>query len=102
MSWKKLVFNVLGISGLLMATLFIFLNKFASSENILHEYRLKIVLVFAIVLLVHYCMLGADAIKRKKYGWAVALFIAPIPTYWIYYGYYTFFLNKSVFDSPVD
>ena len=98
MNIKKLVFNFLGISGLLIAGLFIFLNEFASSENILHEYRLKIVLVFAVVVLAHYCMLGADALKRKKYIWAGALFIAPIPTYWIYYGYYTFFLNRNPAD----
>lgn len=81
-------FNALGIVGLLLMGVFVYLNEFASPDNVLHEYRLKLVLAFVVVVILHGGYLVSDAARRNKTVWLVLLIIAPIPVYWIYYCYY--------------
>ncbi|SDT91386.1 hypothetical protein [Halopseudomonas salegens] len=85
----RLFFNGLGILGVLLLGLFLFLNTFATAGNPLHEYRLKLVLAFLLVILLHGCYLVSDAASRKKYVWVALLVIAPVPVYWVYYIYHS-------------
>lgn len=91
--------NLLGVIGLVMLGLFIYLNDWAPSDSVLHEYRIRFVLVFVIAFLVHGAFLFCDSIQRKKYVWMVLLIVAPVPVYWIYYLYYVVLQLKG--QGPV-
>ena len=73
--------------GIILLGLFCYLNEIASPDNVLHEYRLRLVLVFVVTIIIHGAYLIADAVKKKRYVWMVLMLIAPIPVYWIYYLY---------------
>ncbi|BES69379.1 hypothetical protein RE428_03970 [Marinobacter nanhaiticus D15-8W] len=88
-------FHALGCFGLLLLAVFIYLNEFASDDNILHTYRLKMVLAFVVVLIIHGGYLASDAARRNKYVWLVLLIVAPLPVYWIYYLYFLVVLRRS-------
>lgn len=73
--------------GIILLGLFCYLNEIASPDNVLHEYRLRLVLVFVLAIIIHGAYLIADAVKKKRYVWMVLMLIAPVPVYWIYYLY---------------
>ncbi|WP_290519004.1 hypothetical protein [Alcanivorax sp.] len=73
--------------GIILLGLFCYLNEIASPDNVLHEYRLRLVLVFVVAIIIHGAYLIADAVKKKRYVWMVLMLIAPVPVYWIYYLY---------------
>ncbi len=73
--------------GVILLGLFCYLNEIASPDNVLHDYRLRLVLVFVVTIIIHGAYLIADAVKKKRYVWMVLIFIAPVPVYWIYYLY---------------
>jgi hypothetical protein len=73
--------------GIILLGLFCYLNEIAPPDNVLHEYRLRLVLVFVVAIIIHGAYLIADAVKKKKYVWMVLMLIAPVPVYWIYYLY---------------
>jgi len=73
--------------GIILLGLFCYLNEIASPDNVLHEYRLRLVLVFVLAIIIHGAYLIADAVKKKRYVWMVLMLIAPVPLYWIYYLY---------------
>ncbi len=73
--------------GIILLGLFCYLNEIASPDNVLHEYRLRLVLVFVVAIIIHGTYLIADAVKKKRYVWMVLMLIAPVPVYWIYYLY---------------
>ena len=71
--------------GIILLGLFCYLNEIASPDNVLHEYRLRLVLVFVVAIIIHGAYLIAEAVKKKRYVWMVLMLIAPVPVYWIYY-----------------
>ena len=73
--------------GIILLGLFCYLNEIASPDNVLHEYRLRLVLVFLVAIIIHGAYLIAEAVKKKRYVWMVLMLIAPVPVYWIYYLY---------------
>ncbi|MTT50909.1 hypothetical protein F1529_00290 [Alcanivorax sp. VBW004] len=73
--------------GIILLGLFCYLNEIASPDNVLHEYRLRLVLVFVVAIIIHGAYLIAEAVKKKRYVWMVLMLIAPVPVYWIYYLY---------------
>jgi hypothetical protein len=73
--------------GIIILGLFCYLNEIASPDNVLNEYRLRLVLVFVVTIIIHGAYLIADAVKKKRYVWMVLMLIAPVPVYWIYYLY---------------
>ena len=73
--------------GIILLGLFCYLNEIASPDNVLHEYRLRLVLAFVVAIIIHGAYLIADAVKKKRYVWMVLMLIAPVPVYWIYYLY---------------
>lgn len=88
-------FNALGCFGLFLLAVFIYLNEFASGDNMLHSYRLKLVLAFVAVMILHGGYLASDAVRRGKYVWLVLLIVAPLPMYWVYYLYYLLVLRRT-------
>lgn len=92
LDWKRWItrfFNLLGIIGLVLVGVFIYLNHWAAEDNLLHAYRLRLVLLFAVVFLLHGAYLFSDSLRHKRYVWMVFLILAPVPVYWLYYGYYS-------------
>ncbi len=73
--------------GIILLGLFCYLNEISSPDNVLHEYRLRLVLVFVVTIIIHGAYLIADAVKKKRYVWMVLMLIAPVPVYSIYYLY---------------
>ncbi|WP_417216988.1 hypothetical protein [Alcanivorax sp.] len=73
--------------GIILLGLFCYLNEIASPDNVLHEYRLRLVLAFVVAIIIHGAYLIAEAVKKKRYVWMVLMLIAPVPVYWIYYLY---------------
>lgn len=73
--------------GIILLGLFCYLNEISSPDNVLNEYRLRLVLVFVVTIIIHGAYLIADAVKKKRYVWMVLMLIAPVPVYWIYYLY---------------
>jgi len=79
------IFNFIGLAGLLIFALLIYINKFAPEEHLLKAYKFKLIIAFVAIFLIHYIYLGVKAIQKKQWWWAGLLFIAPIPFYWLYF-----------------
>ena len=59
--------------GIILLGLFCYLNEIASPDNVLHEYRLRLVLVFVVAIIIHGAYLIAEAVKKKRYVWMVLM-----------------------------
>jgi hypothetical protein len=90
MSVIRVVFRVIGWLGLFALAALLYLNELVSADSYLHEYRIDILIVFGICFLFHYVYLASVAIKKKQVGWAIVLFLVPLPAYWIYYAWLGF------------
>jgi len=93
------IFNFVGLVGLIIFALLAYINKYAPQEFFLKSYRLSLIMGLVVVFLVHYTYLVVNAFQQKQWWWAGLLFIAPIPFYWIYFGWV--FINKGMLSAPM-
>lgn len=93
-------FDTLGLVGILLLFILLYLNKFADEGAAITHYRFDILIAFLCCALIHYVYLATLTIQNKQVLWAIALFLAPVPVYWIYYGFYKFNIWKLKRSSP--
>ena len=89
-------FNYLGLLGVLLLIIALYVNNHSPQGFFLREHYLKLLLVSLVITFVHYCYLGMRSIQQKQWWWSGLVFLAPIPFYWLYFawelvkGYCTF------------
>lgn len=81
----KKTFHAIGLVGLILTLLLMYSNHLSEPDFVLSPYKWQILLALGIVVFVHYCYLGCQAFIQKQWWWGGALFIAPVPTYWLYF-----------------
>lgn len=83
----SLIFKVVGLLGLFILAILLYITNLAAEGSFLMEYRFNLIVLFVMIFLVHYIYLAVVACKQGQWWWAAFLFIAPVPVYWVFFGW---------------
>ncbi len=86
--------DLIGLIGLVTLMLAILINNdVLPREGFWKTAYWRFLAIGILCFIAHFSYLAMIAIERKQYVWAIVLFIAPIPVYWIYYAFESFYLR---------